>query len=147
MNKRWTALVLALLMLCAAVLPASAAGADDLFFVAVNDSIPLTITGAKPHYAATGLYVPYTVFDAAPGGVAQAYNAAEQTLVLFNRSGRLVFDLDSGTVTDESGAVSDVLTSAKTSTTARNTSDGVYGDLEWFKQGLLLPFSPDRLTA
>ena len=110
MNKRWTALVLALLMLCAAVLPASAAGADDLFFVAVNDSIPLTITGAKPHYAATGLYVPYTVFDAAPGGVAQAYNAAEQTLVLFNRSGRLVFDLDSGTVTDESGAVSDVLT-------------------------------------
>lgn len=109
MKQRAAALALAALLLLLAVFPASAA-ADDLFFVAVNDSIPLTITGAKPYYAATGLYVPYTVFDAAPGGVAQAYNASEQTLVLFSRSGRLVFDLDRGTMTDENGASSDVLT-------------------------------------
>ena len=109
MKKRLLAGALALLLLLGLSLPAAGA-ADDLFFVAVNDSIPLTIVGAKPHYAATGLYVPYTVFDAAPGGVAQAYNASEQTLVLFTRAKRLVFDIDKDQMTDENGNVSDALT-------------------------------------
>lgn len=109
MKKRLLAGALALLLLLGLSLPAAGA-ADDLFFVAVNDSIPLTIVGAKPHYAATGLYVPYTVFDAAPGGVAQAYNASEQTLVLFTRAKRLVFDIDKDQITDENGNVSDALT-------------------------------------
>lgn len=109
MKKRLLACVLALALLLG--LTTGAAGAaDDLFFVAVNDSIPLTIVGAKPHYAATGLYVPYTVFDAAPGGVAQAYNASEQTLVLFTRAKRLVFDIGKDQMTDENGNTSSVLT-------------------------------------
>ena len=109
MKKRLLACVLALALLLG--LTTGAAGAaDDLFFVAVNDSIPLTITGAKPYYAATGLYVPYTVFDAEPGGVAQAYNAEEQTLVLFTRAKRLVFDIGRDQMTDENGNASSVLT-------------------------------------
>mgnify|MGYP004553103697 CR=1 FL=1 len=109
MKKRLLACVLALALLLGLTTAASGA-ADDLFFVAVNDSIPLTIVGAKPHYAATGLYVPYTVFDAAPGGVAQAYNASEQTLVLFTRAKRLVFDIGKDQMTDENGNTSSVLT-------------------------------------
>ena len=109
MKKRLLVCVLALALLLGLTTAASGA-ADDLFFVAVNDSIPLTIVGAKPHYAATGLYVPYTVFDAAPGGVAQAYNASEQTLVLFTRAKRLVFDIGKDQMTDENGNTSSVLT-------------------------------------
>ena len=99
-----TALCLLLTTLCA---PVSAA--SGFFFVAVDDAIPLTLS-ALPHYAATGLYVPYTVFDAGPGGVVPAYNATDQTLVLFTRSQRLIFDLNSDTVTDESGKSSTALT-------------------------------------
>ena len=99
-----TALCLLLGLLC---VPISAA--STFFFVAVDDAIPLTLT-APPHEAATGLYVPYTVFDAAPGGVVPAYNAAEQTLVLFTRTKRLIFKLDSDTLTDENDKSSTVLT-------------------------------------
>lgn len=88
-----------------------ASAADDVFFVAVNDTVPLTLTGAAPYYSAGGLYVPYTVFDAAPGGVASAYNADDQTFVLFTRACRLIFDLAEQTVTDETGATSDVTVS------------------------------------
>ena len=109
MKKRLLACTLALALLLG-LMTGAAGAADDLFFVAVNDSIPLTITGAKPYYAATGLYVPYTVFDAAPGGVAQAYNAEEQTLVLFTRAKRLVFDIGRDQMTDENGNASSVLT-------------------------------------
>lgn len=83
--------------------------AKTFFFVAVDDAIPLTLT-APPHQAATGLYVPYTVFDASPNGIVPAYDAEKQTLVLFNRSQRLVFDLGADSVSDENGKSSTALT-------------------------------------
>ena len=85
----------------------------DILFVAVNDTIPLTLT-ALPYESSSGIYVPYTAFDASPGGVIPAYNAAAQTFVLFTRQRRLVFDLAEGTVTDQDGNVKTV------STTFRN---------------------------
>ena len=103
-RKKLISLLLALALLLA--LMPSALAAEDVFFVAVNDTIPLTLTGAAPYYSSGGLFVPYTVFDAAPGGVASAYNAEDQTFVLFTREHRLVLDLAAGTVTDEDGSVS-----------------------------------------
>ena len=100
------ALVLALIVLLALI--PGAAATEDVFFVAVNDTIPLTLTGVAPYYSSGGLYVPYTVFDAAPGGVSSAYNAEEQTFVLFTRGARLVFDLAAETVQDENGKTSSV---------------------------------------
>ncbi len=44
--KRTRAFVLALLVLLALVSPALAV--EDVFFVAVNDTIPLTLTGSAP---------------------------------------------------------------------------------------------------
>lgn len=109
MKKKLLALLVCLCLLL--TLMPQALAADDVFFVAVNDTVPLTLTGASPYYSSGGLYVPYTVFDAAPGGVASAYNAGDQTFVLFTRACRLIFDLAEQTVTDETGATSDVTVS------------------------------------
>ena len=98
--KRLFCIVFSLILCLTLCTPALAEG--DLLFVAVNDSIPLTLT-ALPYESSSGIYVPYTAFDASPGGVIPAYNAQAQTFVLFTRQRRLVFDLAEGTVTDQDG--------------------------------------------
>ena len=100
--KRLFCIVFSLILCLTLCTPALAEG--DLLFVAVNDSIPLTLT-ALPYESSSGIYVPYTAFDASPGGVIPAYNAQAQTFVLFTRQRRLVFDLAEGTVTDQDGNV------------------------------------------
>ena len=82
--KRLFCIVFSLILCLTLCTPALAEG--DLLFVAVNDSIPLTLT-ALPYESSSGIYVPYTAFDASPGGVIPAYNAQAQTFVLFTRSG------------------------------------------------------------
>lgn len=89
------------LLLCLCV-PAMADG--DLFFVAVNDTIPLTLT-VFPTYSGGTLYVPYQVFDSQPCGVTPSYNQVKQTYVLLSRNKQLLFDLAAGTVSSESGSV------------------------------------------
>ena len=86
--KRLFCIVFSLILCLTLCTPALAEG--DLLFVAVNDSIPLTLT-ALPYESSSGIYVPYTAFDASPGGVIPAYNAQAQTFVLFTRQRRLVF--------------------------------------------------------
>ena len=91
------------LLLAAALLfsLSAAAGAEgSLFFVAVNDTIPVTLT-AQPYTSGGVIYVPYTAFDARPGGVVSAYNPTAQTFVLFTKDSRLVFDLATGETSDE----------------------------------------------
>ena len=91
------------LLLAAALLfsLSAAAGAEgSLFFVAVNDTIPVTLT-AQPYASGGVIYVPYTAFDARPGGVVSAYNPTAQTFVLFTKDSRLVFDLATGETSDE----------------------------------------------
>ena len=110
-KRRLLSAVLALVLCLTLCAPGLADG--DILFVAVNDSIPLTLT-ALPYESSSGIYVPYTAFDASPGGVIPAYNAQAQTFVLFTRQRRLVFDLAEGTVTDQDGNVKTV------STTFRN---------------------------
>ena len=111
-SKRMLALLLAA-ALCAAVLTPSARAAE-IYFVAVDDSIPLTLpSSSAPYYSGGTLYAPYTVFNAAPGGVVPSYNAAEQKLVIFRRGARLIFDLAAGTVTDEEKNVTTLSTVSK----------------------------------
>lgn len=105
--RKLLSLALALVLCASLCLPAGADG--DILFVAVNDTIPLTLT-ALPYETSSGIYVPYTAFDASPAGVIPAYNAAAQTFVLFTRQRRLVFDLAEGTVTDQDGNVKTVST-------------------------------------
>ena len=99
MKKRGVALIL-LVALILSVLPGIHA-ATPLCFVAMNDSVPLTLTdGSAPYYSGGKLYLPYTAFNASPNGVGASYNAKESTFVLFNSDEMLIFDLSGGTYTD-----------------------------------------------
>jgi len=99
MRKRMAALLLALALVLGAV-PRSRA--VTLWFVSVNETIPLTMTGdSEPFYSGDKLYIPYTAFNANPGNVVQSYNVNLKTLSLFTRYKRLVYNLATDTVTDE----------------------------------------------
>ena len=102
MKKRLFALLI-LLVLAVGFLPgAKAAGA--MFFVGVNNDIPVLLSGeTSPFYANGMLYAPYTVFGAAPGGVNVSYDTEQETFALFTLSNTVVFDLAEGTMTDKAG--------------------------------------------
>lgn len=103
--------VLLVLALVLTLLPGAMA-AGSLCFVAVNDAIPLTLPASDaPYYSGGTLYLPYTAFNANPGGVIVSNNVDQNTFVLFTRTSRLVYDLTNGTVTDESGNESPVTVS------------------------------------
>ena len=65
-RRRILSLLLIVAMLACLCVPVSADG--ELFFVAVNDTIPLTLS-VFPTYSGGTLYVPYQVFDSQPCGV------------------------------------------------------------------------------
>ena len=98
--RRFFCLLLAMILVFTLIPGAGAA--DDLFFVAVNDTIPLTLT-AQPYTSGSTVYVPYSVFDVKPGGVVPGYDAQAQTLILFTRDRHLIFDAAAGTVVDDKG--------------------------------------------
>lgn len=107
MKKRLLSLLLAAMVLLACVSGASAS--SSLWFVAVNDTIPLSYSGDTAPYFSNGvLYIPYTAFNASPGGVVISNNTDQNTLVLFTRTKRLVYDLTENTVEDEDNNVSAV---------------------------------------
>ena len=103
MKRRFAAILLLFTLLATLwTLPASADG--QIFFVAVNDTVPLTLNAdTAPFYANGILYVPHTAFTVSGLGITPSYNVAGQTLTLFSRSQRLVFDLPTGVVSDETG--------------------------------------------
>lgn len=104
MPRRLICLILVLLLAALMVLPAS--GAAQLAFVAVNDTIPLTLSGGElPFYSGGLLYVPYSVFNSSSLGFYPSYTPDNGTLTLFSRNQRLVYDLSGGTVTDENKLV------------------------------------------
>lgn len=106
-TKRLFVLVLALILIVS-VLPGARA-VELLCFVGVNDNIPLSLPeAASPFYSEGTLYIPYTAFEARPNNVAISNNVEQKTLVLFNFSSRLVYDLENGTVSDEDENVSKV---------------------------------------
>lgn len=107
MKKRLLPLLIVLSVLLLCVSGASASG--TMCFVAVNDAIPLTLSGdATPYYSGGALYIPYSAFDANPASVVISNNTDKNTLVLFTRTQRLVYDLTENTVTDEKDNVSPV---------------------------------------
>lgn len=102
MKKRLLCLVLAVVLLLS-VVPAAQAIAP-LCFVAMNDTIPLTLkSGAAPYYTSGALYLPYTAFNISPNGVGATYNVEMNTFVLFNANETLIFDLEKDVYTDKKG--------------------------------------------
>ncbi len=107
MKKKLIPLLLALLLcLLAALPPAAPARAAQLSFVAVNDTIPLTLSGASMPFRSGGeLYVPYTVFNIPSLGVLVSYRSGDRTISLYGMENQLTFDLAAGTVLDGHGDV------------------------------------------
>ena len=104
MKKRITAVLLIVIVLFVSV--PYAQGADGICFIGINDSVPMYLPAEHaPYYKGSVLYIPYTVFNAGPGGVAVSYNSDKGSLALFTRAKRLVYDLNEGTVTDEAAKV------------------------------------------
>ncbi|MBP3633537.1 MAG: hypothetical protein J6J43_03065 [Oscillospiraceae bacterium] len=107
MKKRLMSILLLLAVLIS-VTPGNIT-ASSLCFVGVNDSVPMYLSASEaPYYKGAALYVPYTVFQASPAGIAVSYNADKGSLALFTRAKRLVYDLNAGTITDENQRVNSV---------------------------------------
>ena len=85
--RRWICFLLCLVLTVCLCAPALAD--SELFFVAVNDTIPLTLS-VFPTYSGGTLYVPYQVFDSQPCGVTPSYNQAKQTYVLLSRTRQMI---------------------------------------------------------
>ncbi len=101
MKKRLLSLLLILVALINLSGPAEAE--SDIAFLAVNDTLPYALNAdTMPFYSGGILYIPYNIFEIATTlGVWVSYNPTSMTLVLFNKSEKLFFDIALGLVTDE----------------------------------------------
>ncbi len=82
------------------------ASASDITFLAVNDSIPMTLAAdTMPFYANSLLYIPISVFNIAALGIVPFYDSAARVLTLYNDVRSLTFDLDESTMTNENGTI------------------------------------------
>ncbi|MEG0440880.1 MAG: hypothetical protein RR544_01075 [Oscillospiraceae bacterium] len=108
MKKRCLAVFCAVALLFALNLPfASAATYDDIYFMAVNETLYPTTTltdDSMPVVSGGVLYVPYTMFDTSYTGVALGvyYNYSRQlgTFTIYDRQRMLVFDINGGNCAD-----------------------------------------------
>lgn len=101
---RSAVLVLAIFLGLWYPIPAQAA---NLYFTAINDSMPPLTADTMPFWSGGSIYVPYTVFDANLNGINVSlglytnYNRGNNTITIFNLRQMLVFDLNSGTCRDD----------------------------------------------
>lgn len=97
------AVLLVLALLLVGLLPGAHA-AGSLFFVGVNNDIPVLLSGdTSPFYANGKLYAPYTVFNAGPGGINVSYDPEQETFVLFTLSNTIAYDLSEETISFKGG--------------------------------------------
>ena len=103
MKKRLIASLLTLLLLVT-MLPFSAMSSADIIIVAINDTVPFSISeAAMPFFSSERLYLPYSVFNNAALGVVPSYDSSTRTLTLSNQTKKLSFLLDDGIVKDSEG--------------------------------------------
>ena len=101
MKRRILAVLLAVLLLVSLMPAGSASG---IFFVAFNDTVPMTLsTDVAPYYQNGILLVPHTAFGVNGMGVSASYDAEKRIVTLSGKNQRLIFDMNSGIATDESG--------------------------------------------
>ena len=105
-TKRAVCLILALAL---ALLLAPPLRAAELAFVAVNDTIPTTLSGGgMPFHLGGTLYLPYTAFNQQSLGVFASYRGDEGIISIIGAPEQLTFDLRQNTVTDKRGNTRDV---------------------------------------
>lgn len=108
MKKRLMSVVI-LLAILITVTP-FASSAADIFFVAYNDTVPLTLSGGDGLLSYKDVLLgPHTVFTVNGVNLTPVYDAEEKTMTIYSRTKRLEFDLTEGLVTDETGRVRSTL--------------------------------------
>ena len=103
MKKRFAATVLAVAMLLS--LSPAAVAEDSVYFTAVDERVLDLNDSTMPFWFGGYLYVAATVFR--ESGVGYSYNIVNQTLVLYDSSRSLVYDVSTGSGTDGQGEVYD----------------------------------------
>lgn len=104
MGRKFRALISIVLMLVLILPPASVSATSTVFFTAINDSLlPLSST-SMPAWVGGVLYAPISSFTSQSSGVSlgllYSQNTTEQTATLYTLQNMLIFDLESGTITD-----------------------------------------------
>lgn len=107
MKKRVLAVVCAAALLCtmlACVLSASAVNDEKVYFMSVNDVVLDLEADTMPRMVNGVLYVPYTMFEpnyttGASLGVFTSYSRSKGAVIIYSRSGTLVFDLNANNST------------------------------------------------
>ena len=103
MKKRFAAAVLALVLMGTLCPPVSAE--DSVYFTAVDERVLDLKDSTMPFWFGGYLYVAATVFR--ESGVNYSYNVVTQTLVLYDSSRSLVFDVSTGSGTTGQGELYD----------------------------------------
>ena len=107
MKRRLITVLLIVVLLLA--LPVTSADEDknDIYFVAYNDTIPLTMTPEdKMHRINDVVLVPHMAFEVNGSGITPSYDAETKVMTLYSRNRYLAFDLNTGIVRDETGKTS-----------------------------------------
>jgi len=108
MKKRIVSAVLLLALLLTCV-PFASSNAN-IFFVAYNDTVPLTLSADDGLLSYQNvLLAPHMVFHVNGVNLTTAYDAEEKTMTVYSRNKRLKFDLSEGVVTDENDNVRSTL--------------------------------------
>ena len=106
--KKWLMTMILVFLCVFSCLPVASASAS-LCFVAVNDSIPLYLSASDAPFTYNNItYIPYTAFEANPGGIQVSMNSSDKTLTLFTRTQKLIYDLERNSVANEDGLSWDV---------------------------------------
>ena len=109
MRKRFIAILLAISLMF--VLPVSGESpVEEIFFVAYNDTLPMTLpVSEQPYHSEGAMLTSHNVFTVAGLDISAAFDAETKVLQLYTRNSRLKFELTKGLVTDEKGVVTEVL--------------------------------------
>lgn len=109
MKMKRAAAVLLVLAVMLTLRPTAASREADLAFVAVNDTIPTTLSGGEtPFHLGGSLYLPYSAFNQQTLGIFTSYREDEGIISIIGSSEQLAFDVNQNTVTDKRGTVQDV---------------------------------------
>ena len=109
MRRRWTALVLAVLLLAQMVCVQASAAGKSVYFTAVNDNVLPMSDDTMPFWSGGYLYIPGSIFTGYVRediGIAYTYNASKQMAALYavGKSGEsLAFDLTKNYAQDNRG--------------------------------------------
>ena len=108
MKKRGSAALLAALaLLLALLLPTGGQAASTVYFTAVNDTLLELSDATMPFWSGGTLYVPASAFSGGVLNVTYSYNTGKETLILTRSGVKLICNLNTELMVDNQGNIYD----------------------------------------